>query len=51
MSFWSCEGECGCDCGGIGANVSVELLRQKVASLAEDNWMFEAEEDGRGERD
>jgi len=24
-----------------------ELLRQKVASLAEDNWMFEVESEGR----
>lgn len=30
---------------------NLELLRQKVASLAEDNWMFEAEENARGERD
>lgn len=33
-------------CCTAGANKWIELLRQKVASLAEDNWMFEAEEDG-----
>ncbi|KAF8427266.1 hypothetical protein EV426DRAFT_398607 [Tirmania nivea] len=41
--FWTLR-EKGCG----WANVSVDLLRQKVASLADDNWMFEAEEDGRG---